>query len=153
MPKNRLLAFTAVFFAFVASVLYAASFFRPPFRGSLFLFMILNLAFWMVALTMGRDRGEARLSFRFPRTTPSSLKPLKILLPVFCIANLIPVLLGGTPIEKDGQFLKKTISGTIREVGKDEYSKLECAEERLFSGVWYSLDIVLALTLWFKETR
>jgi hypothetical protein len=114
--------------------------------------MVLNLAFWMVALTIGRDRGEAKLSFRFPKAVPSNLKTLKVLLPAFCVFSLIPVLLGGTPIQRDGQFLRKTVTGVIREVSKDEYSKLECAEERLFSGVWFSLDIALALTLWFKET-
>jgi len=115
--------------------------------------MVLNLAFWMVALTIGRGRGEAKLSFRLPKAAPSSVKPLKISLPAFCVVSLIPVLLGGTPIQRDGQFLKNTVTGVIREVSRDEYSKLECAEERLFSGVWFSLDIVLALTLWFKETR
>ena len=70
MSKNRLLAFAAFFFALVAFVLYVASFLRPPFRGFLFLFMVLNLAFWMAALTIGRGRDEAKLSFRFPKAAP-----------------------------------------------------------------------------------
>jgi hypothetical protein len=153
MSKNRLLAFAAFFFALVAFVLYVVSFLRPPFRGFLFLFMVLNLVFWMTALTIGRGRDEAKLSFRFPKAAPSTVKPLKILLPAFCVVSLIPVLIGGTPIQRDGQLLKKTVNGVLREVSRDEYSKLECAEERLFSGVWFSLDIVFALTLWFKDTR
>src|SRR5580693_8378287 len=123
MSKNRLLGGAAFSFAFVAFVLYVASFLRPPFRGFLFLFMVLNLAFWMVALTIGRDRGEAKLSFRFTKAVPSNLKTLKVLLPAFCVFSLIPVLLGGAPIQRDGQFLKKTVTGVVREVSKDEYSK------------------------------
>jgi len=152
MPKNRILACVAFFFALTALVLYVTSFFPHAIRSFL-LFVVLNLAFWMIAVTLGRNRGETKVSFRFPKAIQNRLMPLKILLPAFCVANLIPVLVGGTPIQKDSQLLKKTISGTIREVSRDEYLKLEAAEERLFSGFWFSMDIALGLSLWFKETR
>jgi len=152
MSKNRVLACAAFLFALIAFVLYIASFFTSSFWGFV-LFIVLNLAFWMIAVTLGKNRGETKTSLRFPKAIQNRLMPLKILLAAFCVANLIPVLVGGTPIQKDSQFLKKTISGTIREVSRDEYLKLEAAEERLFSGIWFSMDIALVLSLWFKETR
>ena len=150
---RRILALVSFCFAAAALGLYALTFVQPPHTPLLFVFVFFNLAFGVLAIALGRNAHDPKMRLTFPRRFPRWVKPLGVIGGVFVALNFVLLFWGGTPIDRDGRFFRKTLSGAIQEISLSQYENLEASSQRSFSAFWLFFDVGLGLTLWFKESK
>jgi hypothetical protein len=150
MLTRRIFAAVNFGLGLVAICIYVASFLRPTHRRFFFGFLALDLFCWTLTIWIGRNRyGENLGIFPYGDAAPWLKASTRMLL-AFCVLNIVPLLLSGTPLEENGRTYKKTLDGK-REIGEAEYRFLEANEERFFCAVLFSLNAGLGLTLLFQR--
>ena len=150
---RKTLAIIAFIFALMAALCYATAFVSPIREEALLLLVIGNLAFFVLAIHLGRDPADPPMRIRFPKRAPRWVEHSFSLLMLLCLVNFAIVALRGTPISGGPHPTKKTISGVYVEISPAEYRSLRASEARLFTSIWFALNMGLAFTLWFKDVR
>jgi hypothetical protein len=125
-------------FAFVAAALYVHTFFAAPAAYIIPVFHISNLGLFATAIICGRKWGAVVTA---PRWVANVWRGLIL----FTLLNFALALSGGMPVQKDGQFFKRSVSAKLfvveTAVDAVEYGKLQSGEFRIFASVWIALDL------------
>ncbi len=151
---RRILAAISCLMGLVAVGAYVSTFGHAVPNKTWVPFILINVAFWFIALLLGRTEHDPFLTILIPRKVPRWFPAVEKSMFAFAFLNFaLLMLFGATPIREANRFMKKTISGHYQIVSEAEYRRIQGYETRTFAAFWAVLNMYLGLTLWLKDCQ